>query len=336
MLTDYIKSKRRFGWVLICIGLLSAHTGFGDSPTNDAPLTNTAPILKQMAKNPMEKKIAHAHDTISSNVIETAMWIDSFFGTRQFNRKYTGTRLTLSTSIDWTEGDGVSEGFGLNGKIALPIASDRFQLEFESVTVRDEKHDHTQRDDESPNVDHAAGIRYNFFKHHQIEGHITTGAKLSWGIYPYVKGELSKNFLQEPWNGILSQSLYWYTDRGVGTTSELDLDRSVGQTSLLRSTTAATWSEDSQGLDFGQGLYFMYGENAKNNTHGYIIELAMAGHTEPHTVMDRYRIEFKYRRRTIWNWFYLELAPALEFPRDRDYDPTPKFSLSCDIIFGGE
>ena len=46
------------------------------------------------------------------------------------------------------------------------------------------------------------------------------------------------------------------------------------------------------------------------------------------------RLQLRYRHRTPWNWAFVELRPAVDFPRNEDYEPTWNIMLRLEAIFG--
>ncbi len=53
-----------------------------------------------------------------------------------------------------------------------------------------------------------------------------------------------------------------------------------------------------------------------------------------HRARSETNLRLRYRRSTPWDWAFVELRPAVAFPRDKDYDATWRFMLRFEGIFG--
>ncbi|HBA83832.1 MAG TPA: hypothetical protein DCZ95_07045 [Verrucomicrobia bacterium] len=134
------------------------------------------------------------------------------------------------------------------------------------------------------------------------------------------------------WSLDVQEKGYWYSDDGFGEQTQMNWTRWVMPDLGFRSTTAAQWTETSNGLEMEQTLRL-----------GYIIEhgkkgVAFQASVFPQKVAPVYinnsLVNLTYRVLIYRQWLYFEVTPQLEFPYDEDYQATPSIRVGVDMFMG--
>ena len=91
----------------------------------------------------------------------------------------------------------------------------------------------------------------------------------------------------------------------------MDVERIFGKKTIARSTTAAIWSQTSDGVDLGQ-LFGLYHHVGRRKVLGF--ETGAEGFTDPRPVVDRYLARISYRQSVYRPWLYMGIEPGADFP----------------------
>ena len=156
---------------------------------------------------------------------------------------------------------------------------------------------------------------------------------------PYVRARQSKTFKTGgPWLPRLTNSFYYFTKSKFEYRGQADFDRVIGTDYFFRPSTVLRWYENnSDECDDGWCLdqYFSLYEKlrrSKSEAIAYDVEIFLRDKPE-FTVHDAV-LKARYRRMTKKKWLFWELEPGVHFPAEHDHDPTFRFTVRLEGIFG--
>ena len=312
-----------FVLILFLVGF-SFEVGFAEDLVLSEELEQTQIPRISKAVNFMDR----AHLAVSKKVIGLANRFDLFFGDEFIEDEVGPTFVKLSSSVKVAEQLDLDTKFRASVRIPLPRLRHRMQLLIESMDNEDES---VINDDSVEDRDLFTGLRYIFREDARIRLQTDGGIKFRPSPEPFARLRARKTIDLDPWAIRFTETLFWFSDKGFGETSRLDLDRKLSENALFRSTSSATWSEDSKGVDMFQSLSLF---KSLNGHRALGFELSADGHTSPSTVVEKYSARVRIRRNIHDGWMFLEISPEAEFPRDRDYKFSPLMTFKLEVLFG--
>jgi len=104
-------------------------------------------------------------------------------------------------------------------------------------------------------------------------------------------------------SGPVTETVYWVEGEGFGTTTRLELNRHLGEWTVLRWTSRGTYSEISTGLEWSTA-WFLFRRLGRGNS--IVPEIGLSGVTVPSTYVRSYRTAVRYRHR-LQRWLHLHL-----------------------------
>jgi hypothetical protein len=128
-----------------------------------------------------------------------------------------------------------------------------------------------------------------------------------------------------------TQFFMWGAHDGFGARTRVDIDHGLGERKLGRFNSQAEWSEKEAGVLLETSLSYFAWPSRKE---AYRVRARALGETSPSTVVTEYQLGFRYRRLIHRDWLYIDVEPALEFPREDGYDISPAVTVQVEANFG--
>ena len=110
-----------------------------------------------------------------------------------------------------------------------------------------------------------------------------------------------------------------------------DLERQLADKWLFRTTVAAEWLEDRDGLAHSLVFRLFQIINAEK---ALLYEVGNYLDTEDSYAMTDLQVHLRYRQRFLRDWLILEIAPQITFPQENDRQPNPGFIIKLEAEFG--
>lgn len=301
-----------FGCSLLCIAACAAPL-----PPVTQALTNTAQVLDT------------AHDDLNNRMQHVTRTLDSFFKRADAPETVSNTtgRLRLAVLVKDTEG--VTPKAAFSGKVAMPYAEERLHL-FVDNLKRGALPDATQQilDDEAVQI----GARLRLLDQLRSRLHLEGGLRFHGMPDPFTQLEFEHEQRLDGWVGRFTQDVFYYAKEGAGELTQVDLEHEFRDKSFFRSTTAASFTEDTHGVEFEHSFYYDY--PLAGHCRRLIPGAGVFAHKCGPFLMDNYQVSLTYRTCFLRPWLVLELTPQLEFPRERDYTCTPSIRIGLEAWFG--
>jgi hypothetical protein len=338
-------------WLLVLLAFATAWADGAEAPANpdppmESPSSEGAPEVPavpadagQPATLGVEAEdtpdddgfVDRAHAAVSRGVIAANRRLDAFFADERFEEEVYGTRLRVTGGLEVRSDGEVRALEEIDAKVAMPGTERRLELLVSNFELAEDAEDdgRFRRNEDASQL--ATGLRYNAL------GTATTYLPADGGLRirpmpdPFVR--LRGRILRSvgSWDLRLTQSIFWFLDEGLGESTRLDFDRPFDDDTALRISTRATFSESTDGFEWRQTLQLRRALSARR---AIAIEALAEGPTDPHFFVETYAAVFRYRQRVWRDWLWIEIAPGVLFPRERDYEVTPAIGLSVDVIFG--
>lgn len=273
----------------------------------------------------------HVHNGISRNVVSLSRWIDSFFGNFPVEEEKLGNRVRIIPRVEFREGDSPEIKLKVSAKLRLPHFSRRLGLVlayFEDENPAQFGVPGQYSDDDDVR---QAALRYVVEEEKRFRVHVDLGLRFYPEPDPYARLRWRYQLTEDPVASRVIQYLFWSPRRGWGETSRFEMETKLAPKTFARSTSAATWSEQSQGVDWSQEFSVWHYFSLRRAVG---LEWLTEGFTDPRLSMEKTRLTLKYRRRVSRDWLFIQVGPFLELPRDRDFDVTPGVTFQVETLFG--
>ncbi len=170
------------------------------------------------------------------------------------------------------------------------------------------------------------------------------GVKVKWLPVLFVESKIRRRWAGSDWIIYPQQKFYWESDDGVGEKTTLFMTKWLTDQWVVRSDTGVRWTERSDGVEWDQsiGLLNIFeslveGDRKSDLFYAYKgagVEFSMFGHHDGHSVMDRYRISYIYRRPLYQRWIYLNLIPEINWRDDNGWTTDPGIRIGFELVFG--
>lgn len=272
-------------------------------------------------------RIDRYHEEVSSQIRNYIHRFDCYLAGRHVPDEPTGSWVRVIPRVEWEEGKGVSVGAAFKSRIILPHLHDRLELIADNVPnailpgkdVAPDRYDSVN-----------AGLRLKILREDLSWVDLDGGVNLNPWPAPFTRLTVSHAFVWDNvWSLELSQQGFLYVnDDGFGEMSQVELTRALHSGNFARATSAATWSEETVGVEWEQ-TFMLWRELGRKRT--IETSLSFFGHVDSASLMDNYRANCTYRWNAFRPWLFFSITPQLAFPRDRDYALTPLLRFCMEI-----
>ena len=288
-----------------------------------------------------------SHAYLSKKFCEPAVAFDNFFGDdRNLEEDHPGTYARWRNDFIWNESDRLVFHTELRAKIRLPKINKRLKL------IISEEHDDnidnplsnntdapsTQQSElaqnkQAENTESSIGLQYDLTTRPSYRTSFNVGIKTS---LPFKLHTNFKYRYKHPFGNHylfrFTETLFWRKWEGFGETSRFDLEKLLTPQTLIRTSLKKTFSETSNGVDWNTSLGTFYKVSAQA---GLSVDLVTSGSTRPNSVITNYGIVSKYRRNFYRKWFFFEIIPEINWPRDENdhYEGVNTLTIRFDVQF---
>jgi hypothetical protein len=282
--------------------------------------------------------IDRMHHAVYRSVCGSAFWFDSFFGEEDAYRQRDATFGRAGLAPHWSEQDGFELKVRFKAKIHLPRLEKRLNAFLGNYDEDEFEQDRSPSFGGLPQVfqqntdqEWLAGLGYSPLRGKRRRIDIDAGVKLDFPLDPFVRVRSQRyHFFNEVSLLRFRQTLFWRGERGLGTTSHLDIERLLARNLHVRWSNLGTIAEAFDGVDWESRLtlyHYLGGSRA------FAYELSVKGETEAPVTVESYGFEMIYRQSAFRDWFFLELRGGLAWPR---YLPEEIREESFGVGFGFE
>ena len=261
------------------------------------------------------------HSGLYRTMCLTMARFDGFFGNARFDDEYQATHGSLSVGSLWDQRDHWDPSIRFRAHVRLPQLKEQFsafvgRLDPDEVVTELRDDFDTLPRQFAREEDDALLLGLGYRQPGPGGGHFdgSIGAKLDWPVEPYVKGTyrltqpiLERNLLR------LNETIFWREEDGFGTTTRLDLERLLAEDFLVRWSSSATFTQETEGVRWFSNLT-LYQNLGHQRALAY--QAGGSGETDHEVDIDDYGLRVIYRRRVHRDWLFLELRSSVTWPRE--------------------
>jgi hypothetical protein len=280
-------------------------------------------------------RVDDTYDALAGRVESTARWIDGFFGAERAELESNFSYLRLTPRLGWDDDDGFTPDAQIRGKIDLPSGRRRFALliagqqDRDALRVADADQEQLILDDRD-DADGRIGLQWIFDEdsrtHASVNGTFTSGGnpELSLRVRRLLRPEA------EDFYGFFSARPYWHFDDGFGVRFNGQLNRSLGERTLLRvSSSIDTW-EEREGWEWEAGALLF---RRLESRAVVAFSLQVEGESDPEWKAGTWTAGPLYRRSIFRDWIFVTLQPFVRWRTPRLDDTTRAHGVLVELDF---
>lgn len=316
--------------------------------------TPPAPAEREHTEDALKKDLGlidKSYGIVSSSLVTPVKWFDNFFGTEEGYESYNGSFISVSTKINWYDSSEPTFRHRFRTRLRLPKASKKLRLFIDTGDDEEIAQDISGVSSESlkraetgtttavgnsegfGGDDLLAGLRWVQKEGRKINLTFSAGARFHWPTTLYARAKYRKLWdLNENLNMVLGNTLYWAEGDGFGDTLRMDFDQTLSPKDALRISTEGTFSEDSAGVNWSQGISLAH-QIAERKAIALSGEFV--GTTRPDAKIKNFRTAINYRQSLFRPWFFVEAVPEANWSASSGWKGVAQFTLFFEIKFGG-
>lgn len=262
---------------------------------------------------------SHAYATDQAQAV--TQWMDEYFGEPNYELEAAESLLRLDFTTEWDEQDHINNNVRLRGKIQVPRISKRLNLVFS-----DDEGDELDADQNERNRSDGFGLLYRVSEGEHSRFDLTMG--INWNrVRPGVRYRY-QGALSDVSTYRFTQRLQYDNENGGFATSQIELNRVLGENTLLRWNNRAVYGEETDGTEWVSRLSLFQRHKTVNRNRQMGISYfgAVNGVTDPDYVKN-YRLGVLFRRQVYRKYLFLEVEPAYNYRKENE-DAKRQFAWS--------
>lgn len=243
--------------------------------------------------------------------------LDRYFGVERSDLEAAYSSLRLTTQTSWEHNDGSDFRVRLRGTLHLPRMNERLRLVFsedrgEGATYYNQNDLITQQSSTRANLEvNLAESGYSRFD-------FRVGLRSNLKLRSSVRWRYERPFAED-WISRLSETVYFIDGTGYGSFTQLQLDRTLTENTLIRWSTEFRAQEDLNGNEWATALqYNVLGENS-----GAISYFVRAAGNSSHPNVDSYQVGFRLRENIYRPWLFWEFSPGYSWIKEVPEPDSP-------------
>ena len=271
--------------------------------------------------DPEENWLDDSHSYATEQAQALTQWMDEYFGEPNYELEAAESLLRLDFTTDWDEQDGTNNNVRLRGKIQVPRISKRLNLVFS-----DDEGDELDADQNERNRGDGFGLLYRVSEGEHSRFDLTMG--INWNrVRPGVRYRY-QGALSDVSTYRFTQRLQYDNEDGAFATSQIELNRALGENTLLRWNNRAVYGEETQGTEWVTRLSLFERHKTVNRKRQLGISYfgAVNGVTDPDYVKN-YKVGVLFRRQVYRKYLFLEVEPAYNYRKENE-DAKRQFGWS--------
>ena len=314
-----------------------------DADEEDSTERPVAHDICAAARLPDDVFVDHVQRGVHYGVCGAARWFDGLFGVPRFDQGHPGTHGRLGLFQGWDRRDNLDPGIRLRTRLALPALNERLGL----IVGRGDRQDFSE-ERATPSVnpvpsnfdrfesnDWLVGLAYSRTSPWENGFDYGTGIRVATPMDPYVKGSYRHHWLFDDTTVLqVRETVFWRNSRGLGSTTEVILDRLLSDSFLGRLSQSVTLASDTEGATWDTRASVFQGMGDKR---ALVYGLLAEGETGADVKLQNYGVETRFRRRIARRWLFLELAGSVTWPRAELTETrriNPGVSIGFEMYFG--
>jgi len=312
-------------------------TEVSDEGKVPAPPAKAAEV-ETPAESEKEPTFDAMHRGISTGVLATSRWLDSFFADPRVESEETKTRVKIRFSLFAEEGEDFDYDVRAGVRLDLPILKERLQLliagdpeddeDFRAITGSEGVPAELADDDENFSI----ALRYFLKRTVKQNISLRSGVRFRSGLpHLYLEPRYRQSAPMGDWLFRFTQRIIGITDGTVRAKTIFDFERKLRQNFFLRLTAEGTWDKDEHGYFYTLSPSIF---QPLSSRRVLVYTWSNSFVTHPNHRLEDVTLSVRYRQRIWRDWLYYEVIPQLSFPREENFDVTPGIMLRLEAVFG--
>ena len=292
-------------------------------------------VLEDKAKTSpgaLQKMIDAMHDGISSRVEQAALTADSFFADDRFYADGTETYARLSLQSTWEQGEDTEAQAKVRARVDLPGTEERLRLFLEGGDPEARPGEGSQSIPRAlDDNDYNLGLEAQIKNTGAWDVRPGLGVKAAFPPDPFVRIRAVRYERLRDWLFRFSAGVAEYVDDGTEAQTRLDFDRKLTEDWLFRSASRLRYLDRKDRTEFGHQFTLF---QRLSGHAGLAYDVGVQASDDPDWGVDNYYTQLRGRFRAYKKWLFVEIRPQLLFREEDDFDPSFRFSLQLDAVFG--
>lgn len=296
--------------LLLTLSLGAAVPGLAQSRARDAGIADTADEKGFFGLGWLDQTQAFS----SNRADQMAAQIDRFFGVERSDLEAGYSSLRLIPEVRLEEGANELR-LRLRGRLHLPRINERI-----SLILSEDQGEGTSYYTQNPIFNEPQSTRVNMEvnlrERDKYRFDFRVGLRSSLKLRTSVRFRYESD-ITERLNNRLSQTLYYIDGKGYGSFTQYQLDRSVGDSSLLRWSSEYRHEEKLPGDEWGTSLSLL----SRVGSNGGLSYFARMGGATDQNYVGIYQVGLRLRQNIARPWLFLEFSPGYQWEKTSETTP---------------
>lgn len=294
------------------------------------------PLKKEKEKSTV---VDDAHSRVSETILYLSNSIDSFFGSRRGDDEANGSRLRVFYTSVFEQDQRMDDRIDVRFSLRLPQLQDRLKINFDKSGGGEKTNSENVRPGEpsqnavkeSEQVPPQQNL-LPFIHQGKWTFNFNTGLRIDIPPNPFARARLRKTvILWDTFEFNPTQEATWFLEEGFGLNFGHDLDMQLGEDLLFRIVNSAFWLDDDDILRSSHGPILFHQISPRRA----ISYSALAGGiNRPKYFINNYELAIQYRQLIHKKWLFLEIRPAVNFPKERRWQEVYSAFFKIEAVFG--
>jgi len=274
-----------------------------------------------------ETWVDSSHQYAAEKAQALTQWMDDYFGEPNYELESADSLIRVDFTTNWDQQDGNNNNVRLRGKLYLPKVSKRLNLVF-----NDEDGDELDPDSDLRDGGSNVGLVYEVSDDKRSRIDLTLG--LRWDrLRPGIRYRYQGQFWDVN-SYRFTQRLQWDNKDRLFATSQAELNRALGENTVLRWNNKAVYGQETDGTEWITRLSLFQRARAVegNQRLGISYYGSVKGVTDPESYVRNYSLGVLFRRSIFRKFLFLELEPAYNY-RKREPQEKRQFAWSVALRF---
>ncbi|MEE4145695.1 MAG: hypothetical protein V2I26_12900 [Halieaceae bacterium] len=310
--------------LLLCAAPALAYSAGQDGAGNPDRVRGWEASAPGDPNEPEENWLDDSHSYATEQAQALTQWMDQYFGEPNYELEAAESLLRLDFTTDWDEQDGTNNNVRLRGKIQVPRISKRLNLVFS-----EDEGDELDTGRNEPTRDDGFGLLYRVSEDEHSRFDLTMG--INWNrVRPGVRYRY-QGALSDVSTYRFTQRLQYDNKNGGFATSQIELNRVLGEHTLLRWNNRAVYGEETRGTEWVTrlSLFQRHKTVSRKRQLGISYFGAVNGVTDPDYVKN-YQVGVLFRRQVYRRYLFLEVEPAYNYRKENE-DAKRQFGWSVAV-----
>jgi len=295
------------------------------APSGGAPYFWEIP-LKETPLRKIGETADKAHEELSQEILERAIWLDDFFGKAGSDKQQRANYfLRWRNGVRWEQNGGLSYATDLRLVLSLPKIDERLRLVISGENEPEQPNPSLPQDPGNPGFDRTlqqrtgvvnTELRYSLLQTPATNFFLGTGIGFVFPPYLFARSRLQyTHSFSDTLRARLAETFFVKTGVGPGETSEATLEKTLDPKTVLNWTTVATVSRDTAPLEWGTELSLLHIFSKRT---AITLTEGVYGNVGLDDWIRSYRVLFNFRRNFLRSWLFYELEPQVAWTLSAD------------------